>query len=294
MSTPMWLTLEPGGRRQVHSAAELAQALDSWSAREPGSFVVLEAPAGRCLQAAGCTATGFQLELLDDEAEDAEQRLLRTERDDLSRAELLRRLQGFWACGGEGRDAKAPWRRGRRWLPDGHARGGRREDEALTWWCALRALLILMIVPGLLILVGCWELRENERFRSQAQALDMRVLAREEHGSGRKAYVQLRLRPRDAEGLEQGGEQERVYTVARGRFPSWSQPGDVIRLWQLQDGSGRLLDSEPHSYLVFLMGVLFGLGVLHIWLRGIYRDWRRRGQRPRWSGLPPSHAAARD
>ncbi|WIV96289.1 hypothetical protein [Kinneretia aquatilis] len=292
---PMWLTLEPGGRRQVHSAAELAQALEGWSAREAGSFVVLEAPSGRCLQAAGCTATGFQLEWLDDEAEDAEQRLLRTERDDLSRAELLRRLQDFWACGGEGRDAQAPWRRGRRWLPDGHARGGRREDEAPTWWSALRALLILMIFPGLLILVGCWELRENERFRSQAKALDMRVLAREEHGSGRKAYVQLRLRPRDAEGLEQGREQERVYTVARGRFPSWSQPGDVIQLWQLQDGSGRLLDSEPHSYLVFLMGVLFGLGVLHIWLRGIYRDWRRRGQRPRWSGLPPRrHAATGD
>ncbi len=286
----MWLTLEPGGRRQVHSAAELAQALEGWSARAPGSFVVLEAPTGRCLQAAGCTATGFQLELLDDAAADAEHHVLRTERDDLSRAELLRRLLDFWACGGAACDAKVPWRRGRRWLSEDEPGGGRSHEVAPTLMTRLRDLLILMVVPALLTLAGCWESRENERFRSHAKPLEMRVLAREELGSGRKAYAQLTLLHRDAQGREQG------HAYAAGRKDAWhgAQPGDVIRLWQLQDGSGRVHDAEPYSGLGFLLGGIFGLGALMIWLRGLYQARRMRAQAPRWSGLPPRSAAAGD
>lgn len=267
----MWLTLEPGGRLQVSDAAGLSEALAGWSGREPGSFVVLEAPSGRVLQAAGDTRSGFALECLE-----TDESVLRSQRDDISRAELLRRLQAFLACGGAN-ETDAPWRQGRRW------QGGdaeRPEDpEPPGWFYYLRILLLLMLLPALFAAAGYWGDLEGERYRSQARKLELTVLARAEVDKGSKSYVRLSLSHTDSAGRES----RLLFAAGRKSWLRHAQVGERIQLWQRQDGSGELSESPPNGNLEFALAAGFAIGLLVFWGRGVRQGLRLREQPSRWS-----------
>lgn len=274
----MRLSREPGGTVQVDQAEALGEALQGWG-REPGSFVVLEAPSGRVLQAAGDTASGFVLECLE-----LDESVLRSQRDDLSRAELLRRLQAFWLSGGEG-GAEAPWRRGLRWRAEGANAGeGRPQDPSppgWTYWLCSLLLLLLLLLPALLAAGGYWGHLQGERYRSQALALEMQVIARERSSVGGKAYTQLTLSHLDS----QGRETRYVYRAFSKNSHQFAQVGERIRLWQRQDGSGELRDVPPNGNLEFVSAGVLSIGLLVFWGRGVRQGLRARGRPGRWSRL---------
>lgn len=276
MSVKMQLSWEPGGALEVDQAEALGEALQGWG-REPGSFVVLEAPSGRVLQAAGDTARGFVLECLE-----LDESVLRSQRDDLSRVELLRRLQAFWLSGGEG-GAEAPWRQGLRWRAEGaHAGEGRPPDPSPPGWTYwLCSLLLLMLLPALLAAGGYWGHLQGERYRSQALALEMQVVARERSSVGGKAHTQLTLSHLDP----QGRETRYVYRAFSKNSHQFAQVGERITLWQRQDGSGELRDVPPNGNLEFVGAGVLSIGLLVFWGRGVRQGLRARGRPGRWSRL---------
>lgn len=266
----MRLTLEPGGSSSLRDPAALAEALRGWG-REPGSFVVLEAPSGRVLQAAGDTAGGFVLECLE-----SDESVLRSQRDDLSRAELLRRLQAFLVCGGAG-GADARWRQGRRWISGGEDRPDEPARRGWPHW--LRDLLLWMLLPALLLAVGYWGHLRGERYRSQALELEMRVLAHEHRKNGLRYYTRLTLSHVDV----QGRETRYLYNAGKNNALRDAKAGMSVQVWQRQDGSGQLRDRPPNGNLAFLAGGVFAIGCFSIWLRGVRQALRER-RRPRRPG----------
>lgn len=261
----MELTLEPGGRCQVGDAEQLAAALRDWG-HEPGSFVVLTAPSGRTLQAAGQLSAGFQLELLE-----ADESKLQTQRDDISRAEVLRRLQAFLACGGDGA-ADAPWRQGRRWSSEDQDRQGEPAKRGWPHW--LRDLLVLMLLPAVLLAAGVWGHLQGERYRSQALELKMRVLAHEHRTQGISRYTRLTLSHADA----QGRETRYLYDAGKHDLLRDVTSGMSVKVWQRQDGSGELRDAPPNGNFAFVVGGVFAIGCFSIWLRGVRQALRERGR----------------
>ncbi len=262
----MRLSWDSGATIQLDDPAALAEALKGWG-REPGSFVVLEASSGRVLQAAGDTASGFALECLE-----TDESVLRSQRDDLSRAELLRRLQAFLACSGES-GADAPWRLGLRWLA---GEEGRLDETPPPGWARwLRDLLLLMLLPGLMAAGGYWGHLEGERYRSQARQLEMQVLAREVRSTGSKTYTHLTLSHTDE---VRGRETRYVYVAGPKNQLRHSKVGERIKLWQHQDGRGELRDVPPNGNLLFAMAGMFAFGILVFWGRGVRQGLRARGQ----------------
>ncbi|MDI4632107.1 hypothetical protein J7U46_03510 [Pelomonas sp. V22] len=270
----MRLSWDSGATIQLDDPAALADALKGWG-RAPGSFVVLEAPSGRVLQAAGDTASGFALECLE-----TDESVLRSQRDDLSRAELLRRLQAFLACGGEG-ETEAPWRQGLRWSAGGEERPD--EGRPPGWGRWLRDLLLLMLFPSLLAAGGYWGHLEGERYRSQARQLEMQVLAREVRSTGSKTYTVLTLSATD-EAL--GRKTRHVYAAGSKNQLRHAQVGERIQLWQRQIGSGELRDIPPNGNLPFVLAGMFAFGILVFWGRGVRQGLRVRGRPGRWSVVP--------
>lgn len=258
----MALALEPGGQHEIHDTAQLAAALRGWGDR-PDSFVVLTAPSGRSLQAAGHRAAGFELQQL--EAGDEQPQTLGRA---LDAAELLRRLQAFAAAAGAGGD-DAAWRQGLRPDPAGDAAAAPSPSGWQRHRQNLRGLLLMMLFPLLPLAVGLWGELEGWRYRQDAAPLQMRLVARESIEVKRRTYTLLKLSYQDAQ-----GQTRRLDHI--GRRESWLhlEPGDTVTFWQRKDGSGPVRETPPNGHLGLLLAGVFFLGVLRIWWRGRLRPTR--------------------
>ena len=271
-AAPMRLTLEPGGSCQVRHPEDLAQALRSWG-QAPGSVVVLESASGRVLQAAGEQAQGFVLEYLDGEAPP-----LQTWRDNIGRAELLRRLQDFLRSGGEA-GPRAAWRRGRRWLSEAE-RSARRPTRPRVYWGRWAAVLLVMQLVALLLWVPpAWKEREMRAFERTAVRHPARVISNEPASVGarrcRPHRVVLAYRSGDGPGPD-----EHLSLLSCGPLKQ-AQPGEPHAVWVGAQGRS-LADEQLVSHLFFVgVGVFFqGLSLLLMLLMA----WQDRF-RPR--PLPP-------
>lgn len=271
-AAPMRLTLEPGGSFQVRHPEDLVQALRSWG-RAPGSVVVLESASGQVLQAAGEQAQGFVLEYLDGDAPP-----LQTWRDNIGRAELLRRLQAFLRSGGEA-GPRAAWRRGRRWLSEPERSARRPARPGVYWGRWAAALLAMQLVSLLLWVPAALKEREMRDFERSAVRYPARVISNEPASVGARRCsphrVVLAYRTGDGPGPEQ-----------RWSLMSCSQlkqalPGDAHAVWVGAQGQ-RLADEQLVSQLFFVgVGVFFqGLSLLLMLLMAWQDRFRPRPLSP--------------